>query len=241
MDYRDIHELYHHGIKGQKWGKRNGPPYPLDPEDHSKKEKQYLKKDEKTEKTEKKNRDAPKKNYDYDEFEQEIDRNLASDKTHKLLKSLYADERTFQEHADQLSDRYDKFYKSLMNNSDFDKECREAVKKSKADGAEAFYEVDKLIEKYIPKDLRDDYQKLNKERDSYQNKVNDLADTLFDKYKNSNVVSQYGSMKTEVENGRNIADRMLRQYIDIDYNFANYNDYWLSSLDSRFNLLDKYA
>ena len=22
-------ELYHHGIKGQKWGKRNGPPYPL--------------------------------------------------------------------------------------------------------------------------------------------------------------------------------------------------------------------
>lgn len=23
-------ELYHHGVKGQEWGKRNGPPYPLD-------------------------------------------------------------------------------------------------------------------------------------------------------------------------------------------------------------------
>ena len=23
-------ELYHHGIQGQKWGVRNGPPYPLD-------------------------------------------------------------------------------------------------------------------------------------------------------------------------------------------------------------------
>jgi hypothetical protein len=22
-------ELYHHGIKGQKWGVRHGPPYPL--------------------------------------------------------------------------------------------------------------------------------------------------------------------------------------------------------------------
>lgn len=25
-----IYELKHHGIKGQKWGERNGPPYPLD-------------------------------------------------------------------------------------------------------------------------------------------------------------------------------------------------------------------
>lgn len=32
-------ELYHHGIKGQKWGKRNGPPYPLDASDHSAAEK----------------------------------------------------------------------------------------------------------------------------------------------------------------------------------------------------------
>lgn len=25
-----MRELYHHGIQGQKWGVRNGPPYPLD-------------------------------------------------------------------------------------------------------------------------------------------------------------------------------------------------------------------
>lgn len=28
-------ELYHHGIDGQKWGVRHGPPYPLDREDHN--------------------------------------------------------------------------------------------------------------------------------------------------------------------------------------------------------------
>ena len=32
-------ELSHHGIKGQRWGKKNGPPYPLDYESHSSSEK----------------------------------------------------------------------------------------------------------------------------------------------------------------------------------------------------------
>lgn len=31
--------LTHHGILGQKWGKKNGPPYPLRPSDHSASEK----------------------------------------------------------------------------------------------------------------------------------------------------------------------------------------------------------
>jgi len=31
--------LVHHGIDGQKWGQRNGPPYPLDYDDHSAAEK----------------------------------------------------------------------------------------------------------------------------------------------------------------------------------------------------------
>ena len=35
MVYVKSNELYHHGIKGQQWGKKNGPPYPLGVSDHS--------------------------------------------------------------------------------------------------------------------------------------------------------------------------------------------------------------
>ena len=30
IDFKEYSELFHHGIKNQKWGVRNGPPYPLD-------------------------------------------------------------------------------------------------------------------------------------------------------------------------------------------------------------------
>lgn len=39
MDYLKNYELAHHGILGQKWGRQQGPPYPLDASDHSSSEK----------------------------------------------------------------------------------------------------------------------------------------------------------------------------------------------------------
>lgn len=37
--------LSHHGIEGQKWGVRNGPPYPLETKDYSPAEKKAMKRD----------------------------------------------------------------------------------------------------------------------------------------------------------------------------------------------------
>lgn len=49
----DPNYLEHHGIRGQKWGVQNGPPYPLKPGQHSKKERDANTKLDKRVKTEK--------------------------------------------------------------------------------------------------------------------------------------------------------------------------------------------
>lgn len=42
-NYTSYDELYHHGIAGQRWGVRNGPPYPLKSTDYSQSEKKAQK------------------------------------------------------------------------------------------------------------------------------------------------------------------------------------------------------
>ena len=50
-----LYYLSHHGIEGQKWGKQNGPPYPLNPEkDYSAAEKKANKISKRIDKTESK-------------------------------------------------------------------------------------------------------------------------------------------------------------------------------------------
>lgn len=58
-DYRYLTEIYHHGILNQKWGVRNGPPYPLSGGQYSKSEKQAVYKERK-----KKNSIYNKKHFD---------------------------------------------------------------------------------------------------------------------------------------------------------------------------------
>ena len=62
----DLLELYHHGIKGQEWGVKNGPPYPLDRET---KRKTYGSSKERLSNKEFKKRVKNFNNLDHDRYE----------------------------------------------------------------------------------------------------------------------------------------------------------------------------
>lgn len=91
--------LAHHGIKGQSWGDRNGPPYPLDRKAHSAKEKKagWMKslKDKAEAKKKKKKQqaalDKARKTKAANEKQKKLEEKYKEEKT-KILKSGKASE-----------------------------------------------------------------------------------------------------------------------------------------------------
>lgn len=83
--------LEHHGIDGQKWGQTNGPPYPIEPGNHSAAEKRAMKKDIKwINKNEKKikNKAYSQSKKEIDEYASLLSRKYGLNANGKLSKSF---------------------------------------------------------------------------------------------------------------------------------------------------------
>lgn len=93
-------ELMHHGIRGQKWGTRNGPPYPLSGGQYSYAEVKFKKK------TSKKYSESNKKHYDTELEKGTVLRTLSYDKNRtKNSDMFYATHTSADKHL----------YRSLFN------------------------------------------------------------------------------------------------------------------------------
>lgn len=183
--------LAHHGILGQKWGHKNGPPYPLDEGDHSssekkagwrkslasaikdhKKKKQRVKALEKARKTKAEN---AKKAAEKQAYEDEKQRVLKSGKASEILK--YQGDLTNKELSDAVS-RLD--WERRLNEisakevqTNWDKMDSLMNKVGKVTdyvnkGANAYDAIKRVTKIFEPKDDKD---KEKKEREEAINKV----------------------------------------------------------------------
>lgn len=214
-------ELCHHGIIGQKWGVRR-----FQNEDGSLTE-------------------AGKKRYGIIEFTKEVNDQIKNDNVQSKIRDLNAQSNSFNEQANKLGEKYDEYYKTLLNNKSFDDEVRKALA---ADGIDEFDKrdiVDSLIDKYTPDALNNEYKSLYKNMDNYWDSLKDLSNNLFNKYKDSKVKSITYPMKTQIDNGQKVADSILRSYIDTlhwdGYLYRHFDDYWKKDVDSRYAVLLKYG
>lgn len=111
--------LMHHGILGQKWGKKNGPPYPLGASDHSASEKkagwkESLHKKHEQKKLAKEIKKATKKSYTTDDVQKAIGQyvrsRITSEQKEKLISLKEQMNKDQQKATQEFSKVYNKEY-----------------------------------------------------------------------------------------------------------------------------------
>ena len=137
-------ELYHHGIKGQKWGIENGPPYPLSSDISTGKR---LKKIEKLQKKSEQNRGYMKEHEDY--YKNKTDREVGMRKNDRD-KKIEKVNKKFEKKASKIEKHN---AKELKNDK--------GHKYAKEDALKAEIKIKKLLAKenggkYRYKDMTDE-------------------------------------------------------------------------------------
>lgn len=166
-------ELYHHGIKGQKWGVENGPPYPLSSDVSTGKR---LKKVEKLEKKIEQNRGYMKEHEDY--YKNKADREAAmkkNDRDQKVKKTIDNTVRKIEKANKKIEKANEKFEKQssrIEKHNERQLENSPGRKLAKEDALKAEIKIKKLLAKenggkYRYKDMTDEekaYYKKNAQK-----------------------------------------------------------------------------
>ncbi len=203
-------ELYHHGILGQQWGKKNGPPYPLDAGDHSAKEKKAgykksignggIRPSKKQQKEFVKNLQKRHSGLSYTEY----DHHLASDIKNSISKEKLDKFKEASKKLRDISNAEDEFYES--------KECRNASIKAYDDTYKWFEKNDPEYLKSIVKDNKgsthglDQYHDFRKMCEGFEDEAWTIASNKYMKKRGygedawNNAYEEFQKIQTEVIN-----------------------------------------
>lgn len=204
--YYEDHYLAHHGILGMKWGKKNGPPYPLGASDHSASEKSA---------GWRKSLDGRKRHSVSVEAS-----------ARRALAKVYGVNANF----------YSKSNKSLssINKSLMNKQLKKAEEAQAASDENAYRKkannLNKKIDKKLEKSQKADSKILEK-REKYVSKKLDKFDKKIEKTKNGTKAAELKSKKKEFEKdfreGTKYIEAGQKRYNDI---IKKYNNVKLEAL-----------
>ena len=203
-DYRGY--LMHHGIKGQKWGVRNGPPYPLDASDHNARErkanwKSSLKKGDNVKKKKPVHKAVGNKpesrlrKYKNELIESKRKQNEIIKKRNELSKNYSSNDIVKKAHK-EMHDRFDEIWSETNHNWN---EYSEKVNKYRKE----YFAKNKNFTK-LKNQHEKSVEELNNEEDKITNKLwnqqKEIEKYLETEIKNHSSFKQYQETKQKLSN-----------------------------------------
>lgn len=247
--------LVHHGILGMKWGKKNGPPYPLGASDHSVSEKKagWRKSLDKKDPPLKR---ALKKTIKNDvEKQRKIRESVAKDQKLKVDINSKLDTHANEINklitmGDEVIDKANLVNKNLekeLSSVKMDEHTKELIwtalekdfgGKDQIDDAELFEWV---VNEYVDAALlshiyeRQDVKDYLKYQDEYWARVESFADSIVEDYKDVPVNNQIVN-----QTARNIVyDRAGTRFMA--YLYKHFDDYWVRDTEAYSNAVERLA
>lgn len=215
-------ELYHHGIQGQKWGKKNGPPYPLS--------RSQMSSAEKKQRNIKKNIDKAARRTDKrksQDVHSDLKSRVASNVKDKVI---FEDYRKIQNKRQELYDSYEetkiKMEKEIDKNPKIQELFNKQVRWAADEGYEYFSKMtdfgeeihDMAIdiyrnkERYLPETTKN-LRNIKKSQGEYIKLVNDNVQRIVDEFGNEKI----SKLKRENITYNDIINQIVRRESNRDF------------------------
>lgn len=225
--------LAHHGILGQKWGQKNGPPYPLDAGDHSSSEKkagwkESLKKKYEQKKLAKNIKKSTRKAFSPDNAQYKIGETIRSRLTKDQKENLVSLKEKWEKDSEASTKEYSKIY-----NKEYDKRFKNKKPSEEELDELSSYVTDKTNGSKLS-------EQAYKSWDEYIKYSRDITDSLIGKYGNEKIGRTNHTNKVVINRILDdIQNEKAYKQVFSDWNNAESKWYWNREGKTRTKQLDK--